>query len=141
LTEETSPIFAEELPVDDRQGPRGTPTPREHADHRQAMKTDFPEGWSPQRKVSREAMDAMRMMHRQYPEVFTTPTLAEKFCISPEAVRRILKSRWEPGRERRIELADRAKRMRDEWIVANREREREERMRARTSKEDRLTFG
>ncbi|KZT65299.1 hypothetical protein DAEQUDRAFT_643870, partial [Daedalea quercina L-15889] len=67
--------------------------------HRAAMKKAFPQGWSPPRKLSREAMDALRALHATDPEVFTTPLLASKFRISPEAVRRILKSKWEPTQE------------------------------------------
>lgn len=44
------------------------------------------------------------MLHSHSPETFTTPVLAERFKISPEAVRRILKSRWVPNNERKEEL-------------------------------------
>lgn len=74
-----------------------------------AVKDAHPGGWSPPKKLSREAMDGLRIMHAQNPDVFTTPILAEKFRISPEAVRRILKSKWEPTRERRQKLAMREK--------------------------------
>lgn len=49
--------------------------------------------WAPGRKLSRAAMDGLRMLHAHDPEVFSTPVLANKFQISPEAVRRILKVR------------------------------------------------
>lgn len=74
-----------------------------------AVKDAHPGGWSPPKKLSREAMDGLRIMHAQNPDIFTTPILAEKFRISPEAVRRILKSKWEPTRERRQKLAMREK--------------------------------
>lgn len=74
-----------------------------------ALKDAHPGGWSPPKKLSREAMDGLRIMHAQNPDVFTTPILAEKFRISPEAVRRILKSKWEPTRERKQKLAMREK--------------------------------
>ncbi|KAJ6588755.1 hypothetical protein B0H19DRAFT_893515, partial [Mycena capillaripes] len=64
--------------------------------HRAALKSAFPGGWDPPRKLSREAMDGLRQLHRVDPERFTTPVLAERFRVSPEAVRRILKSRWAP---------------------------------------------
>lgn len=83
--------------------------PDEWRHHRAAIKAAHPEGWAPPKKLSREAMDGLRFMHSQNPEVFTTPILAEKFRISPEAVRRILKSKWEPSRERKQELAQREK--------------------------------
>ncbi|EDR08216.1 uncharacterized protein LACBIDRAFT_148118, partial [Laccaria bicolor S238N-H82] len=68
--------------------------------HRETIRKEFPGGWSPPRKLSREAMDGLRQLHHHDPEKFTTPLLAEKFRISPEAVRRILKSKWEPSREK-----------------------------------------
>ncbi|OSX60995.1 hypothetical protein POSPLADRAFT_1047288 [Postia placenta MAD-698-R-SB12] len=77
------------------------PTPHAHKAHRTTLKKAFPEGWAPPRRLSREAMDGLRAMHAADPEMFATPVLAERFRISPEAVRRILKSRWEPTREQR----------------------------------------
>ncbi|KAF8884913.1 hypothetical protein CPB84DRAFT_1964889 [Gymnopilus junonius] len=85
--------------------PSGKPTPHEYKAHREAMRKTFPEGWSPPRKLSREAMDALRQLNRIDPENFTTALLADKFKISPEAVRRILKSKWEPTAEKRTKLA------------------------------------
>jgi len=49
-------------------------------------------------------MDGLRMLHSHSPETFTTSVLAERFKISPEAVRRILRSRWVPDKERKTEL-------------------------------------
>ena len=81
--------------------------PEEWKRHRAVLKEAYPNGWSPPKKLSREAMDGLRILHAQNPDVFTTPILASKFRISPEAVRRILKSKWEPTRERRQQLAER----------------------------------
>lgn len=80
------------------------PTPPDVKAHREAIRKAFPEGWSPPRKLSREAMDILRQLHHTEPETFSTPVLAERFKISPEAVRRILKSRWEPSAEKRTAL-------------------------------------
>ncbi|KZT25712.1 hypothetical protein NEOLEDRAFT_1042572, partial [Neolentinus lepideus HHB14362 ss-1] len=84
--------------------PARRPTPAQWAKHRTVLRESFPEGWAPPRKLSREAMEALRQLHRLDPEICTVPMLAERFKISPEAVRRILRSKWEPSRERRIEL-------------------------------------
>ncbi|KAF8155618.1 hypothetical protein B0H34DRAFT_620136, partial [Crassisporium funariophilum] len=81
--------------------PSGKPTPLEYKAHRETLRKEFPEGWAPPRKLSREAMDALRQLNRHDPEKFRTPVLAEKFKISPEAVRRILKSKWEPSLDKR----------------------------------------
>ncbi|PCH35258.1 hypothetical protein WOLCODRAFT_139830 [Wolfiporia cocos MD-104 SS10] len=101
-----------------------TPTAHEFAEHRRTMKKAFPDGWAPPRKLSRETMDAVRAMHALDPRMFTTPVLAEKFRVSPEAIRRILKSKWEPTKEVRAKMAERARRSREEWLRARREEER-----------------
>ncbi|KAL9613933.1 MAG: hypothetical protein Q9167_001547 [Letrouitia subvulpina] len=56
-------------------------------------------GWAPRKRLSPDAMDGIRDLHAQNPELYTTPVLAEQFQISPEAVRRILRSRWKPSEE------------------------------------------
>ncbi|EPT02306.1 hypothetical protein FOMPIDRAFT_1022925 [Fomitopsis schrenkii] len=91
------------------------PTPAQAKAHREAMKKAYPDGWSPQRKLSRQGMDALRALHATDPETFTTPLLAGQFHISPEAVRRILKSKWEPTKEERVRLAERERRYREDW--------------------------
>jgi hypothetical protein len=87
------------------------------------MRKSFPEGWAPPRKLSREAMDAVRQLHRLDPKKFNTPMIADKFKISPEAVRRILKSKWEPSAERRSALAVKERKQRDEIMLKRRQRE------------------
>lgn len=94
--------------------PPTSPTPNEWKNHRDTLKRSFPEGWSPPRKLSREAMDGLRELHKIDPEKFSTPILADRFRISPEAVRRILKSKWEPSSERRAKWAMKHRRQRDE---------------------------
>jgi hypothetical protein len=88
------------------------------------MQKEFPSGWSPLRKLSREAMEGLRELHRFDPEKFSTPVLAEKFKISPEGVRRILKSRWTPSSEKRMKLVEKEREERSEHIKLNRVRER-----------------
>ena len=57
-------------------------------------------GWQPRKKLSPDALDGIRALHAQYPAQFTTPVLAEKFEVSAEAIRRILKGKWRPkGKE------------------------------------------
>ncbi|KAF9530245.1 hypothetical protein CPB83DRAFT_851236 [Crepidotus variabilis] len=90
------------------------PTPMEFKAHREAIRKAFPEGWSPPRKLSREAMDVLRSLHNTDPGTFTTPVLASKFRISPEAVRRILKSRWEPSSEKRSALIVKERKQQEE---------------------------
>lgn len=56
-------------------------------------------GWSPRKRLSPDALEGIRALHAQHPAKFTTPAIAEQFQISPEAVRRILKSKWKPNEE------------------------------------------
>eukprot|EP01137_Pigoraptor_chileana_P016003 Opistho-2@72459 len=52
--------------------------------------------WNPQRRLSREQMEHMRFLRREYPDQFPVQKLATSFHVSIEACIRILKSRWEP---------------------------------------------
>ena len=90
------------------------------------MKEKFPDGWAPPRKISRDGMDGMRQLRALDPETFTTKVLSERFKISPEAVRRILKSKWTPSKERKNEMVKREKAARDRAINAKATRHREE---------------
>ncbi|KAK5196382.1 Required for respiratory growth protein 9 mitochondrial [Exophiala xenobiotica] len=51
-------------------------------------------GWNPRKKLSPDTMEGIRALHAEDPERYSTPQLAEHFKVSPEAVRRILKSKW-----------------------------------------------
>ncbi|RUS32190.1 Neugrin-domain-containing protein [Jimgerdemannia flammicorona] len=65
--------------------------------HRLAIKEMLgAETWNPTRKLSREKMENIRLLFRTDPAKNTVPHLAEKFLISPEAVRRILRSKFTP---------------------------------------------
>ncbi|GAA6016481.1 hypothetical protein JCM11491_002334 [Sporobolomyces phaffii] len=63
--------------------------------HKQAIQERFPGGWAPPKRISREAMDLVRTLHRTDPATHSVPELSDRFKISPEAVRRVLKSRFE----------------------------------------------
>jgi len=67
--------------------------------HKDAMKRKFPDGWKPARRLSPEALSGIRALHEKYPEDFTTQVLAQHFKLPAEAIRRILKSKWEPTAE------------------------------------------
>lgn len=64
---------------------------------KEALKAQFPEGWKPRKRLSPDALAGIRALNAQFPDVYTTQTLSEKFEVSPEAIRRILKSRWQPS--------------------------------------------
>ena len=46
-------------------------------------------------KLSHEAQHGLRLLHESNPDRFNIATLARRFRISPESVRRILRSRWQ----------------------------------------------
>lgn len=64
-----------------------------------ALKEKFAGGWNPPKKLSPDALDGIRHLHAKAPEQFTTAVLAREFEMSPEAIRRILKSRWRPSED------------------------------------------
>ncbi len=55
--------------------------------------------WQPRKRLSPDAIEGIRALHAQFPDRYTTPILAHQFEVSPEAIRRILKSKWRPSAE------------------------------------------
>ena len=89
-------------------------TRSEHRQHepwqtqKKALKAKFgSSGWSPRKRLSPDALEGIRALHAQYPDKYTTPVLADQFQISPEAVRRILKSKWRANEEEEEERRQR----------------------------------
>ncbi|KAG6033220.1 hypothetical protein E4U19_006785 [Claviceps sp. Clav32 group G5] len=66
---------------------------------KEALKEKFPDGWAPRKRLSPDALAGIRALNAQFPDVYTTKTLADKFKVSPEAIRRVLKSKWQPSAE------------------------------------------
>lgn len=109
-----------------QRAPPTRPTPSEYKAHRENIRKQFPDGWDPPRKLSREAMEGVRQLHKLDPEKFTTPMLAERFRISPEAIRRILRSKWEPSPEKKKKLAQKEREDKADVIRLSRMKERME---------------
>lgn len=65
------------------------------------------EGWNPRKKLSPDTIEGIRALHEQYAEKYTTAVLSEQFKVSPEAVRRILKSKWRPSEDKMLERRER----------------------------------
>ncbi|EPE07401.1 rrg9 chagb ame full required for respiratory growth protein mitochondrial flags precursor [Ophiostoma piceae UAMH 11346] len=88
---------------------------------KQALKEKFPEGWKPRKKLSPDALEGIRALNRQLPETYTTAVLAQHFEISPEAVRRILKSKWQASpdveEERQMRWFERGKQVWTRWAA------------------------
>ncbi|KAK0387970.1 hypothetical protein NLU13_4214 [Sarocladium strictum] len=66
---------------------------------KEALKEKFPEGWRPRKRLSPDALAGIRALNAQYPDIYTTAALSAKFEVDPEAIRRILKSKWKPSEE------------------------------------------
>lgn len=73
-----------------------------------ALQEKFPEGWDPKKKLSRDQMAELREIKTARPNI-TNDELSSLFKVSPEAIRRILKSRWRPN-------ADKSKQLNERWI-------------------------
>jgi hypothetical protein len=75
--------------------------------HKAALKDKFPDGWRPRKRLSPDALVGIRALHEQFPEEFSTEVLAKKFEVSPEAIRRILRSKWSPSTDEEIDRQER----------------------------------
>nr|POE96492.1 required for respiratory growth protein 9, mitochondrial [Quercus suber] len=56
-------------------------------------------GWNPRKRLSPDTLEGIRAIHVSDPATYTTETLSEHFKITPEAVRRILKSKWKASED------------------------------------------
>lgn len=82
------------------------------------------DGWRPTKKLSRDAMEGIRAIKAENPEL-SSGDIAEHFKISSEAVRRILKSKWKPSEKESGQISARWKRRgeRLKGIAAEQEKE------------------
>lgn len=62
--------------------------------------------WNPSKKLSRTTMEAIRLLKRQFPNM-NASELGERFKVSPEVIRRILKSKWQPDTKEQIKVEQR----------------------------------
>ncbi|SCU98387.1 LAMI_0F14400g1_1 [Lachancea mirantina] len=65
--------------------------------------------WKPLKKLSREQMESVRLLKRQFPDM-SAKQLGDQYKVSPEVIRRILKSTWEPTEEEMVDIQARWKR-------------------------------
>ncbi|CAK7272023.1 Required for respiratory growth protein 9 mitochondrial [Sporothrix epigloea] len=107
-----------------RARPYQTEPPEPWQAQKRALQTKFPEGWSPRKKLSPDALEGIRALHRQFPDTYTTATLARHFQVSPEAIRRILKSSWQASPEeeedRQLRWFGRGKQVWSRWAELGR---------------------
>ncbi|XP_036271462.1 neugrin [Pipistrellus kuhlii] len=57
---------------------------------------------APPRTLTREAMKQIRYLHEEFPESWSVPRLAEGFDVSPDVIRRVLRSKFVPTLERKL---------------------------------------
>ncbi|KAK3112280.1 Required for respiratory growth protein 9 mitochondrial [Teratosphaeriaceae sp. CCFEE 6253] len=78
------------------------PPPRTKRDpwelQKDALEHKFGEtGWQPRKRLSPDTLDGIRALHASDPATYPTEMLSEHFKVAPEAIRRILKSKWRPN--------------------------------------------
>lgn len=64
---------------------------------KEVLKKKFPNGWEPRKKLSPDALAGIRALNAQFPDVYNVPSLSAHFKVSPENIRRILRSKWQPS--------------------------------------------
>ncbi|KAI1802564.1 hypothetical protein F4811DRAFT_563110 [Daldinia bambusicola] len=106
---ETKRLKRLKIMKEEAQAPNTPFTPRKELwqIQKEALKEKFPEGWAPRKRLSPDALDGIRALHAQFPEEYTTPVLARKFKVSPEAIRRILRTKWTPDADEEAERQER----------------------------------
>lgn len=68
------------------------------------------QAWAPSKKLSPDAQEAIRVLRKNHPEI-TTKMLADKFEVSGEAIRRILKSKW----REQVKTPEKAQEWAEKW--------------------------
>ncbi|GAB7360408.1 hypothetical protein MBLNU230_g8365t1 [Neophaeotheca triangularis] len=53
--------------------------------------------WNPRKRLSPDTLDGIRALHASNPNAYSTEVLSEHFKVTPENIRRILKSKWRPN--------------------------------------------
>lgn len=88
-----------DLVLGDKGGSRGTSLEQWQIQKKAHERKFKGESWKPKKRVSPDALEGIRALHAKDPVQFSTPVLANQFKISPEAIRRILRSKWRPTEE------------------------------------------
>lgn len=57
--------------------------------------------WQPRKRLSPDTLEGIRALHASDPVTYSTETLSNQFQVSPENIRRILKSKWRPNDDER----------------------------------------
>ncbi|KAF9178106.1 Required for respiratory growth protein 9 mitochondrial [Haplosporangium sp. Z 767] len=96
--------------------------------HKEAIKNKLlGKAWNPQRKITRQAMEEVRYLRKQFPEEWTTQKLASHYNVSGEAIAKILRTKFQPHSERAAEQDAIREQARKQNIEASLERMKVER--------------
>ncbi|KAF9132674.1 Required for respiratory growth protein 9 mitochondrial [Mortierella sp. 14UC] len=88
--------------------------------HREAIKAKTEgQAWNPQRKLSRQAMEEVRYLRKQFPDEWTTAKLADHFNVAGESIARILRTNYQPSPERAAQQDATRQRRREENVAAD----------------------
>ncbi|KAK6439852.1 Required for respiratory growth protein 9 mitochondrial [Oleoguttula sp. CCFEE 5521] len=63
--------------------------------------------WSPRKRLSPDTLEGIRTLNSSDPNTYNTATLSQQFAVSPENIRRILRSKWQPNETEREDRAER----------------------------------
>lgn len=86
----------EKTPTPDRPPPRAKQ--ESWGVQKSALENKFGEaGWQPRKRLSPDTLEGIRALHASDPASYSTEVLSEHFKITPEAIRRILRSKWKPN--------------------------------------------
>ncbi|EKD12800.1 uncharacterized protein L3040_006954 [Drepanopeziza brunnea f. sp. 'multigermtubi'] len=64
---------------------------------KQAIKEKYPEGYMPMKRLSPDAIAGIRALNAQQPDYYTVQMLSKEFEVTPEAIIRILRTKWRPN--------------------------------------------
>ena len=64
--------------------------------------------WNPMKKLSRSEMESIRFLKSQFSNL-SASDLGHQFKVSPEVIRRILKSKWQPNEDEMVKIQHRWK--------------------------------
>ncbi|KAG0263698.1 Required for respiratory growth protein 9 mitochondrial [Mortierella polycephala] len=96
--------------------------------HKEAIKKKLlGKTWNPKRKITRQAMEEVRYLRKQFPEEWTTGKLALHYNVTGEDIAKILRTNFQPPSERAAEQDRIREQARKQNIKANLERQKAER--------------
>ncbi|OMJ09287.1 Required for respiratory growth protein 9, mitochondrial [Smittium culicis] len=79
--------------------------------------------WNPQKKLARASLEKIRLLNKEYPNIYTINKLSQDFKVSFEAIRRILKSKFVPDQKRALEQESRRKKSITEYHLTKKDKD------------------